>query len=209
MMKVYVYFLSPPDKPYGRYTERKIESFNSVLQIFEDRYYKNKEGAMVEINGNIRYLYAFTNDSVLAEDFEFIHDMNLFTKIERKMDKEEYKEFHKVMEYAELGYKNMEDDSSLLLTKLENHVLSTAIDDVELYLSEFSCLGYEMFKDEYIHALDILLYTLFYQLAGAEADFYGANYGYGLTPEGSPSGQISLALNSKTMYVQMFSLILK
>lgn len=208
-MKVYIYFLTPPVKPHGKYTEAKIDAFHPVVRIFDDNYYKRKPGVIFELNGAIRYLYAYTTDKSMVKDFEYMHDMDLFTRITRKMDRDEFSMFQKEMDHAKLEYYKMDDGSNMLVTKLENHILETSIDDIELHLSNHSCLGYEAFKDEYIQALDILLYTLYYQLAGPDSEFYGYNYNYGLTPEGAVQNQVNMVVNFKTMYVQVFSLILK
>lgn len=208
-MKVYIYYLTIPEKPYGKFTQRKLSQFLPVQMLYANEYYEKKNGANIEVNGVVRHLYAFTNDKKLAKDFEFLHEMTLFTKFVKKMGKKEYKLFAKDMEHAELSYYSLEDKSTLLLTKMEHHVLDTSIDDIEMHLSDDACLGYDYFKDEYIHALDLILFTLYYQMNGPDAEFYENNWSYGLTPEGSPSDQVNMIVNFTQMYLDVFSLILK
>lgn len=209
MKKVYIYYLTIPEKPYGKFTAKKLSAFNVVTLLLRQDYYYKKSGIIIELNNVERYLYAYTTNKEHAKDFEYMHEMTLFTKIVKKMDKEELKEFTEEMEHAELDYRSMDDGSTMLITKLENHVLETSFDDVEIYLSEFARLGYEAFQDEYIQALDILLYTLYYQMNGQEAEFYSYNYSYGLTPEGVHGNQVYATLNCVNMYIEIFALILK
>lgn len=208
-MKVYIYYLTVPEKPSEKFTPEKLSGFNVVIKMFSDSHFMKIPGVVIDVNNVQRYLYAFTRSKKLAADFESVHNMTLFTKIEKKMDKEEYEEFKKDMDHAYLEYHSFDDKSNILITKLEGSILDSAVDDIELYLCYYAALGYEAFKDKYIRALDILLYTLYYQMNGQDAEFYGYNYAYGLTPEGVPGNQVMFTLNFMNTYLGIFGLILK
>lgn len=210
-MKIYIYYLTIPESIPGKIDSDELDKFEIVRQTLQEDFIKNKSGTIIDVNGIDRYLYAFTSDKEIAKDFEFIHSMFLFTKLERKMDTEEYALFEKEMDYAKLQYFVVDNfrKRSMLLTKLEHHILEHSFDDLELHLSNYACLGYDFFQQKYIRALDLLLYTVYYQLNGPDSNFYDYNWSYGITPEGASDCGVSAALNFQNMYLHIFKLILK
>lgn len=210
-MKVYIYYLTIPESPSEKFNKTELERFEVVRSQFNKDHFKQKPGVVVNVNGIERYLYAFTTDKELAKDFEFIHSMFLFTKLEKKMNSEDYRLFEKDMDHAKLQYFEMDDHlkRSMLLTKMENYILDDSYQEVEILLSNYSCLGYDFFKRKYIRALDLLLYTTYYQLNGPDAEFYDHNWSYGCTPEGASDNGLTSCLNYQNMYVDIFKLILK
>lgn len=210
-MKVYIYYLTIPDSPSEKYSLEDLSRFDIVIKQLSDNHFKKKPGVVITINGTTRYLYAFTNNKEYTKDFEFIHNMLLFTKLERKMDREEYEMFKNEMEHAELLYFKVEGnrEQQMLLTKLENSILEDSFYEVETHLSTYACLGYEYLKRKYIIPLDILLYTVYYQLNGPDSEFYSHNWSYGVTPENASEYGVSPCLNFPNMYFDIFKLILK
>lgn len=215
-MKVFIYYLTIPEVPEGKITQEMIDKFSLVTQQFNLHYIKNVSGASVMCNGVERYLYAFTNNDKIAMDFEYIHDMTIFTKIVRKMSKDEFHLFKQTMGWAELSYISIDIPNSdkygkLLLTVFEYEIISDPETemDVEMQLTDYSKLGYEFLDKKYVLALDILLYTLFYHLSGPESEFYLYNWGFGCTPEGAPSNTVSWNVNYQNMFLDIFGMILK
>ena len=204
-MKVYIYYLIDPSALNDNISALDMDRFSSVMDTLTAKHLLDKHGYRIFVNDIPRYLYAFTDDKSVAKNFEELHQMNLFTKIERKMDKEAYINFKSTMEHAHLEY----DDSSLLLTNLERFTLERFFDEVEVYLSHYADFDYTIFKDEYIEALDFLLYTLHYQLNGPDYGFYDYNFSFGQTPVNYPRASISYEANTIANYCKIFKILLK
>lgn len=210
-LKVYIYYLIDPDERSDHFSKEDLNRFSTMLKSLKDSHFFKKSGYQLVINGIPRYLYAFTNDKTIAEDFEFLHNMELFNKIERKMEGNEYASFRKEMEHAYLEYEDLDDrkSGSIPLTKLENSVLNSFFDEVEVHLSSYADFDYGAFKEEYIRALDYLLYTYHYQMNGPDYDMCDYNFSYGQTPEGNGDYSLSYIFNKITSYYGIFKILLK
>lgn len=211
-MKVIIYYLTIPEK--YECASRHIDGVDLIIDAFSENSLRKIQGVVIESNGIPRYLYAYTNKAEIAKDFEYIHDMSVFTKITRKMDNSEFKAFSDTMKHANLEYYEVEGYAPdkafhILMTQLEMSLIEPLITDIEILLSDNAQYPYTIFKDKYVMALDLLLYTLYYQLNGPDSMYYDYNWSYGCTPEGAAKDSVKLEMNYTKLFLEIFSPILK
>lgn len=208
-----MFYLSLPED-LSKYDDEDVEFFSMVSPSI------NREMEYDSDNGRYITLYAFTDKKEFADEFESIHDMDLFVRIKKKVSQSEYNEIS-----SELGKYKLESTKfdthypmsremgvdHLLLTELEFDVLSDDINfDVEQMLFENVSVEYAIFKNNYIKALDLLLYCTYNKMIYSEdSDCYSSNFSYGVTAEGYPRFQVYLQQDILKLYVKFFALLLR
>lgn len=215
-MKVYFYYMIPPTEiPHG-VSEESFNRFELVTYHFNSRL----PSISFDDNGDENaYLYAVTWKKKDAKKFEELHDMKYFRKIVKKFDNYDSDEIkHQLMtiskysiieEYFYTTYKG--EQSSLPLTKFEIQCIQDYGSDSIDVLFEYLEYPYEIYKKNYMMALDSLLYCVYYNSnndmeGDAQSDFDN----YGITPLMShPHGALTLAPNVEKLFIYLFGMILK
>lgn len=143
------------------------------------------------INGDIVFLYAWTNKKRLLNGFMNIHKSGLFTVIKKEFyDKDECDEF--TLKYVddklmEMVLRSSNGDNVIIGTRDEYSNLrdSFSMFKFEL-LSEHATVNYTLFKSKYQIALDKLGYTTDYEYNfGDDIDFVSNNDSYNVTVLGN------------------------
>ena len=209
--KVYIYYLNLPDDLRTEFPKKEVDAFYEVkdflLRLTKhyneecDRWY---------------YLYAFTTDKECAKIFEDTHNMKIFTRKVIKFDKEDYADFKRENITTKLqmyNYDQYDRNAKLLCTKDE---IMSMDEDFGLIIDSdiMNCvkIPYEIFKPEYIRALDLILYCLYNKLNEDDMDiedFYSTQWSYGVTPENSSKNQLSSRLDNLSLYIKYFGILLK
>lgn len=206
-MKVYIYYLSFSSKLKYQDDDELSESYynlkNTIIGL--TKYYN-------EPNDTWYYLYAFTNNKEIAEIFEATHDMTLFIKSKKKMDESEYREFRHNNILSELIKFEIEKGKNIICTKNESNDIDECVDNIVTNkINDSVETAYSPLKNEYIEALDKLLYCSFHTINwgdGCESDTASYNLGYGCSAEGylTRTGYNYKLLNG---YISNYKLILK
>lgn len=208
-MKVYRYYLQLPDdfsKTLPEESRRAFYFIESGLEKLQS----------VKRDGYIIYFYAFTNRKALARQFEELHNMKLFSTYHKKMSKKEYKELLKMHQYSEFKLQEIDEFSYcgkkgyMYCTGAEAYDLyGAAYDFVIDRLLDNSVYPYDMLKQKYQVSLDILRYTYYYDVKGADDPSpFGDMETYGLTPLGYGNGE-HLHPNLLTCYARIYAPLLK
>lgn len=214
-MKVHLFYLSLPDNLRNYYPDYMVDDFNHVKDILYDL-------SRFENDNSDRsyYLYAITDDNELADMFEQFHDMNIFTRITKKMSKDEYEMLLDSNKNSKLKRHNLNHDintNSKYIKKFDIICTNAEIKCIEETFSEYldniiydcTLIEYSQFKDKYIKALDILLYCTYNKINTTdEDDFYGYQLSFGCTAESYVSGQVFKYPNKISLYLKLFKLLL-
>lgn len=213
-MKVYMFYLSLPED-LSEYDECEVADWTMISPSFS-RYMEYDPDTKRYVS-----LYAITDDKHLADEFEFMHDMNLFVRIKRKVSSEDYEELIKEFKPFKLYSVNLKFKyprsydigvDHILLTELEDSVLNDDEFGIEQSLCEYSNVDYSVFKKKYVRALDFLLYCTYNKIMYCEdmdSDYYASNFSYGITAEGFPNYQVNLNTNIFKLYARFFALLLR
>ena len=182
-MTVYIYYLSLPDNLKQHFPEEMVDSFREIegsLKMLSKIYFENTQ--------MWHYLYAYTDNVEYAKTFESVHDMSLFTRHKKKLDKSEFKKLAENNILAKLDYYDVtvtKETVKMLCTKCELYDINDTFElMMDVIMSEYSRNEYLQFKDNYIEALDLLLYCTNNRLNGEDNEFYAYNYSFGVTAEG-------------------------
>lgn len=208
-MKLYIFYLNfnINMKPNNTMEDMFICYMGNALMNYSE-YIKDS----IKIKEN-KWLYAFTNNKDYAENFEKMHDMDMFIKTTKKITNSEWKLLTNQLEGCLLD--NFQFMSSygveidIILTHLENSIMINFEDEFERSMYEYVTMPYSWFKDKYIKALDILMYCTYHQLISSESDFYNYNFSYGITAEGIPRNQVTIKLKGDVAYYELFKYILR
>lgn len=218
-MKVYLFYLTLPEereKLYDMFEENIVDNFLEVfpsLSLLTKRF--NNE------NNNWTYLYALTNNSMYANIFEETHDMKLFKKIVKNIEKEEYEQLRKENILSELDWRKCYDEEYSIKEKTKIDIIAPKVEFYEIHdtisyfitnmIFENTIMEYSQFKDEYIKALDFLMYCTENKIHSEDAEFYQYNYSYGCTAEGYvlPNKHASIRPHYIKVYTKLYSLLLR
>lgn len=217
-MKAYLFYLVLPNESIIRtkYGDETYENFSNVIQSI------NMLRKIEEDDKKI-ILYALTNKKKYAEIYENLHDMNLFKKVEKKMSEDEYDLLRKenllsVLDWREFDDNYVDDEGNpykILAPKVEvleyTDTMNFYINDV---LMEASGDEYKHYKDQYIKALDILMYCTQHtlNLDNDMTDMTSYNMSYGYSTEGfvhGKHGRFDIIPNYLALYVKFYGLLLK
>jgi hypothetical protein len=203
-----------PENLESFFDEKIISDFNQVKGILT-----SLEKRFSEKTGNWMYIYGLTNRKELADIFESFHDMKLFTRVEKKVTKEEYELLRKENIDAVLDWRNIDEeyvksknseDSLIVCNKIEycdfQESFQIYLDDI---LMETSVEHYDCFNDEFIEALDKLFYCTENRINGCDADYYRYNLSFGCTAEGYISSRASIIPNYLSLYTKLYALLLR
>ena len=214
-MKVYYYYMIPPtETPHGV----SEESFNRFELV---TYHFNSRLPYISFNNNEdenAYLYAVTWKKKDAEKFEELHDMKYFRKIVKKFDdcdsdeiKNQLMTISKYSLIEEYFYTTYNGEKSLPLTKFEIQCIQDYGSDSIDLLYEYLEYPYEIYKKNYMMALDSLLYCVYYNANNGMEDNIESDFDYfGITPLMShPHGALNLTPNVEKLFIYLFGMILK
>lgn len=168
------------------------------------------------------YLYGFTEDKILADIFEQLHDPNIIIRVDKKISKSEFNTL--ISESSDLRisqYSTVSLSSSYKFdNKVKEYIVATELEisciedeftsSVDEDIMEITCVPYEQFKSKYIHALDVILYCTYnkmYSSDSDDSDQYSYNFSYGCTAEGLRG--IRTRVNMLNLYVLLFKPILR
>lgn len=210
-MKLYSFYL--PDDRLINYDFKP----NGLFKTFTDTEFVDTvvDLPRVELDsGHYYYLYAITNNKKLAKAFEDIHNMNIFVKTVQRINSDEYDEFSSshsecVIEEFEVGDPKHKE-IKLIVTGTESTILTNLETLIRSHL-EFlaSDNDYTVLNDEYIEALDYLLYCTLNKINSDDGDFYAYNYSFGITAEGYVKKSIKDYVDLFKIYYNIFSHLLK
>lgn len=161
-------------------------------------------------NGSTIHLYAYTDDKKYAKRFESDRDMRLFIKRSKKITNREYMQFESDTKYAKLSIYEIDGEHKVLLPQHEIDQIEDFKWRMDIELSELAVYPYQIFTDEYVKALDIILYCTYHQwFWGKDPDYYDYNYsGYGITAEGYGNGVYN-HIDDLAVYCYIYSLVLR
>lgn len=194
-MKLYFIYVSIPRNIY----EAKIKYLLSKQYDFRAKH-------------DVMYgMYAISNDKTMVEDFFAVRGYGQYNLIERKCDKELYRElkdaksdmFLKRVVYEDGEGKPME----IIVTKNEKTIIEY---DADQYLAEFgpaarAVIDYYTFNKKFIKALDILGYTTAYDIFHSgdpkRIDVASFQSSYGRSPVGNKLDNDRYTNISKLVYL--------
>ena len=219
-MKVNIFYLSLPTKLDDYFPTSMVEDFKLVIGNLKSlrTFYNDKTDKWV-------YLYGFTNKKENAKIFEDMHDMKLFTKITKNMDKDIYEQFKKDNKMAEITKYSVETNKSRLIQNNKNYPNDIEIvctkneiydfdESFTLYLNEEltlnSIIPYCMFKTKYIKALDLIMYCTNNRVNSEyDNDYYSYQASFGFTAEGYAKGQVYMIPDIISLYLRIYKLLLR
>ena len=214
-MKVWIYYLSLPDD-LSEFNQNDIDRFQYIAHHF------NRDMTHDDTTGTNRMLYAFTTSKKIAREFQETRDMSLFTKVKRTLSNEEYKVFiDEVGDDYELIMKSIDSrmrqpssgnegiDHIIRTGKEENSLYDDMYNDVEDSIVNSVSVNYEAFKDQYIRALDYIMYCTYNKMVYDDPDSYSYNLSYGCTAEGYPPRPVGIEMRIARLYFMSFGLLLR
>ena len=81
--------------------------------------------------------------------------------------------------------------------------------DVEDSIVNSVSVNYEAFKDQYIRALDYIMYCTYNKMVYDDPDSYSFNLSYGCTAEGYPPRPVGIEMRIARLYFMSFGLLLR
>lgn len=211
-MIVSLFYLSLPENLSDIFSDEMVEDFSHIkgtLNMITTKRYDSNTNKWI-------YLYGFTDNREYADLFESIHDEKLFFRRDKKMTKDEYKEFRSeniTSEIRKFNYDEVkeEDNKFIICTHGEEYEISDTFRMwMENMIMESTFIPYSQFKNKYIECLDKLMYCTFNQVNGDDPDLANDNMSYGCTVEGYVSGKSVLySPNTIGIYIKLFSLLLR
>lgn len=208
-VSLYRHYLILPEEKLWSSVFKDSSMLDDFLQV--RHYLKDLQSEYNEMDRSTYYLYAITTDPKISRMFSYSHDDKLFKVIESKMDKKEAKSILK--ERPECGldfYDETETKEQFLLTEAEYRQLIEMEDYwLESELSYTTDADYSILKDEYIKALDYLMYCTKRQLNGPESDYYSYEMSYGISAEGYLQKGASMKMDAFSVFTRFFRLLLR
>lgn len=191
---------------------------NSEREDLDIKCNKQTKYIYIENDDMCFVLYAWTDKKEYAKDFLRVRS-NSFIMKEQKIDDQD--EFHRFkIRYKEerldlyklQTYNNREEkyEEIKVLMTFDEHILFTEY--IEERLSDIlapNCeTEYMYFQDEYIDALDLILYTtyhdIFHAMDESVEDFASYQLGFGLTPNGNDVRKIYDSIDQFKLFVYTF-----
>lgn len=218
-MKVFLFYLTLPSNL--RKLKVSEECYDDFLEVsgclkYLPKKYNSKGDKWI-------YLYAITDNKKYAEYFENMYDMNLFTRIKKEMEDDEWKIFKKENSLCLLECINFDTKKvgmctnlkELICTRNEFNEISDSFDILfinKLAQTVYSAPDYSFLKQKYIDLLDSLLYCTYNRIYSENTpdiinENVQYNYSFGLTAEDNRAGDI--CCRPVELYLKIFSLLLK
>ena len=214
-MKVYIYYLKLPDNLYDIYDKIMVDCYSIVKSsiLLLPKIYNNETSTWI-------YQYAYTSNKNLANDWESIHDMSMFTKITKKLTRKQYEEFVMenpkgvIVKYIYTGPEIETNDKYIICARHEEYEINETFQlHVNEELLDVCQQPYSAFDTKFIKALDILGYTYYHTLfLGYEddLDYMFNNMSYGCSREGYVKGKgLDYSTNILGLYVKLYKLLLR
>lgn len=203
---------------------KKIWKFMMLMSFHEMSKFSSKTSTcpnyIMNQNNNCVILYAWTDEKSIAKEFKKsrserlvmmkieISDMDFF-ELEREYSLQRISEY-KLRHYADGKLK----DVNVLMTKDEFDVIDEyPLELINELVNESTKASYRVLTDEYVQALDTLLYTYYHDIFNSEsedisdtAEFYAS---YNRTPFGKSTTDLEDTVDQLNLFVSVFKQVIE
>lgn len=203
---------------------KKVWKFMLLMSFHDVAIFSNRTSVVLKYitdqDNNCVVLYGWTDNKDIAKEFKQIRsDRLIMMKIEICDEdftafKREYS-LQKISEYKLKHYiKNELKDVNVLMTKDEFSVINEySLELINESVSECTKVSYRALNNEYIQALDTLLYTYYHDIFNPEtedisdtAEFYAS---YNQTPLGQSTTDLEDTVDQLNLFVSVFKEVIE
>ena len=199
-----------------------------VYKFYLVRTFKERTDLAIKFNFDLKYLYdeskdsclilyAWTTDKDMKDEFKSLRSNQFVLSSSEIYDEEMFRKFSVEYKTERLDYYKLRTYNRKKEKFTENDVLMTANEHTTIveytfetfgsYMEHFCYMSYSLYKDKYIDALDLFLYTIFHDIYNAENESIEDMASYCYFKNETPSGRNISKIVESIDQIHLFSAI--
>lgn len=199
-----------------------------VYKFYLVRTFKERTDLAIKFNFDLKYLYdeskdsclilyAWTTDKDMKDEFKSLRSNQFVLSSSEIYDEEMFRKFSVEYKTERLDYYKLRTYNRKKEKFTENDVLMTANEHTTIveytfeafgsYMEHFCYMSYSLYKDKYIDALDLFLYTTFHDIYNAENESIEDMASYCYFKNETPSGRNISKIVESIDQIHLFSAI--